>query len=56
MEVCNEPLAVLIEFVPPEWPQAPSPVGLSSSAGQKWLRELNIARKHKTMKADLCLL
>lgn len=39
----NELLAVLFEFVPPECPQAPSPVSLTSSAGQKWLRELNAA-------------
>lgn len=56
MEVCNEALSVLIEFVLRQWPQAPSPVSLLSSAGQKWLKELNAAGRHERMKTDLSLL
>jgi len=53
MKVWDEPLSLLIEFVSAEWPQAPSPVSLPSSAGQKRLRELNAAGRHKRMKAAL---
>lgn len=52
MEVCNEPLSLLLEFAPPKGLQAPSPVSLTSSAGQKWLRDRNAAGRHERMKAD----
>lgn len=56
MEVCNAPPSVLTEFVPPKRPQAPSPVSLPSSSGQKQLREPNAAGMYTRVKADISLL